>query len=99
LSASFRKDSYSGKYEARVSIGDGADYPVTDLKWRALGRKLVGDGGEVRWGPEELRERLSAQKLYVSFGLSRLHQGRYWPLVVGVHPVPDYEVEIDYLDP
>jgi len=43
----------------------------------------------------ELFERLHADALYLTLGLSRAYQGQYWPLVVGVHVVPDYDAVID----
>jgi hypothetical protein len=42
-----------------------------------------------------LVERLRADAIYLTLGLSRNYQGQYWPLVVGVHVVPDYEATID----
>jgi hypothetical protein len=70
--------------------------PVTDLKWRALGRSwLPGDGGTLPLDHEALLGRLSAEALYLALGLSRSWQGEYWPLVVGVHVVPDYEAEME----
>jgi hypothetical protein len=64
---------------------------VTDLKWRALGRKWLTDCGErLDLGPQELFERLKAKELYLTVGLSRAWKGKCWPLVVGVHAVPDY---------
>jgi len=95
----FRRDAYSRKFEARLGIEGGPLYPVTDLKWRALGRTLVPDGGELAFDTPALAEKLGARAMYLSFGLSRLHEGRYWPLVVGVHAVPDYEAQIDYSEP
>lgn len=105
--ARFSLDAYSGKYEARMGFvlpGD-ANHPrainqrgvsVTDLKWRALGRVWLGDEGAVlTLTHEALHERLSAEALYLAVGLSRSWQGEYWPLVVGVHVVPDYEIAID----
>ena len=99
VSAVFRKDTYSGKYDARLVIEGRGDYPVTDLKWRAFGRTLVAGGGEALFDADAVRQKLNAENIYVSFGLSRLHEGRYWPLIVGVHTVPDYEVEINYAEP
>jgi hypothetical protein len=29
-------------------------------------------------------------------GLSRLHYGKHWPILVGVHTLPALEVEVDY---
>ena len=40
---------------------------------------------------DELFERLNVEAVYLAVGLSREWQGEYWPLVVGVHVVPDYE--------
>jgi hypothetical protein len=41
---------------------------------------------------DALFERLDADAVYLAIGLSRNWQGVYWPLVIGVHVVPDYEV-------
>jgi hypothetical protein len=68
---------------------------VTDLKWRALGRAWVRQGGKLRLHRELFFQRLEAQDLYLSLGLSRNWQGQYWPLVVGVHLIPDYQATID----
>jgi hypothetical protein len=105
--ASFSLDTYSGKYEARMGflLGGEADHPraasrrgvsVTDLKWRALGRSWLGhEGGHLALNQEALYERLDAEALYLAVGLSRNWKGEYWPLVIGVHVVPDYAVKID----
>lgn len=102
--ARFSLDGYSGKYEARMSfvLGGEADHPravgargvsVTDLRWCALGRSwLGGRGGALTLEHERLLERLNAESVYLAIGLSRNWQGRYWPLVIGVHVVPDYVV-------
>ncbi len=102
--ARFSLDAYSGKYEARLSfvLGGEADHrraagprgiSVTDLKWCALGRSWLGDReGTLTLDQKSLFERLNARSLYLAIGLSRKWQGEYWPLVVGVHVVPDYVV-------
>lgn len=102
--ASFSLDRYSGKYETRMGfvLAGDANHPqatgqrgvsVTDLKWQALGRAWLGkESSRLTMKHEELWERLNAQALYLTVGLSRSWQGEYWPLVVGVHVVPDYEV-------
>ena len=105
--ARFSLDRYSGKYEARMGfvLAGDANHPratgrngvsVTDFKWRALGRAwLGGGGGFLTLDHDALCERLDAEALYLAVGLSRNWQGEYWPLVVGVHIVPDYEVEVN----
>jgi hypothetical protein len=66
---------------------------VTDLKWRALGRAWLGEGGgHLEFSDRELCEQLSTDTLYLTLGLSRSWKGKCWPLVVGVHSVPDYEL-------
>lgn len=104
----FTCDSYSGEYQARLGFQlDGQDYPTdnsqrgmvaTDLKWRALGRDWLTQEGRQRLCLDhaELSKRLAATVIYVSIGLSRTFEGKIWPLVIGVHPVPDYTIAIDY---
>jgi len=100
MQASFSLDAYSGKYEARMSLtlpGDitRVNVSVTDLKWRALGRTWLESGGQLALEHAPLKERLRADAIYLTLGLSRNYQGQYWPLVVGVHVVPDYDAAID----
>jgi hypothetical protein len=102
ISASFQLDAYSGKYDARIrlpGVSDARGFPCTDLRWRALGRRLLPRGGTLQLDAEGLRERLDAQQIYVTLGLARQFDGKYWPLVVGVHCVPDYEVVVDPKNP
>jgi hypothetical protein len=100
VQAHFSLDAYSHKYEARMSWtlpGDLArtSVSVTDLKWHALGRAWLGNGGQLTLEHSALVERLRADAIYLTLGLSRHYQGQYWPLVVGVHVVPDYDATID----
>jgi hypothetical protein len=102
--ARFSLDAYSGKYEARMGfvLAGDVNHPqtmskrgvsVTDLKWRALGRVWLGEkGGRLTLDHDALLERLGVEALYLAVGLSRNWQGEYWPLVIGVHTVPEYEV-------
>lgn len=103
----FRLDAYSGHFEARLAFGlDGRTYrgsvakgglSVTDLKWRALGRAwLPEEGGWTEFEAGDLETRFGIEKIYLAIGLTRTYQGRCWPIVVGVHTVPDYEAAVDY---
>jgi hypothetical protein len=106
----FSLDTYSGKYAAHLGFvlpGDArpalgttpSGVPVTDLKWRALGRAwLGGREGTLEIDDETVRIRLGADAMYLALGLSRSWQGKHWLLVVGVHVVPDYQVEINLSD-
>ena len=100
--AEFALDAESGKYEARmgfalsgVAVHPRAASPhgaaVTDLRWRDLGRTWLAEGeNRLAMGHTALLDQLHCQMLYLVVGLSRSWQGEYWPLVVGVHTVPDY---------
>ena len=83
-----------GGNHPRATSGRGV--PVTDLKWLGLGRSwLPGAGGSLSVDHEALFERLGAQAIYLALGLSRNWEGEFWPLVVGVHVVPDYEAQME----
>ena len=105
--ASFSSDARSGEYEARVGFRLGGlrhehanspgGLPVTDIKWRALGRTWLGDSPtELTLNASELARRLESTDIYLALGLSRGFKGEHWLLVIGVHAVPDYAVTIDY---
>ena len=103
VTADFSLDGYSGRYEARLEWpgcppaprGSGG-HPVTDLRWRALGRQLLTkEGGTLTLGGDRLREAVVGEPLYLSVGLSRSFQGQMWPMVVGVHCLPDYKANVD----
>jgi hypothetical protein len=106
LWATFNHDDYSGKYEARLGFRfrieqnlDGTQQQgvhVTDLKWRSLGRTWLGSASRLQLDQSELKTRLGADTFFLSIGLGRPFNGKQWPLVIGVHPVPDYEMVIDY---
>lgn len=110
LGATFSHDEYAGKYEARLSFGGqpvgASSLPCTDLKWRAFGRSLLAKEGasstdqQVRTlslTNQELRQALGGERaIWLALGLTRELHGRRWPLVVGVHTIPDYEAAIDY---
>jgi hypothetical protein len=109
VTATFRHDTYNGKYEARLAFPGlphgTASAPCTDLKWRAWGRKLlesrrVAPDGEgvhtLTVAGAELRAALGVEDVWLALGTTRNYQGHYWPLVVGVHTLPDYEADVDY---
>ena len=98
--AQFTMDHYSGKYEVRLKIPEmgSRSLPVTDIKWRALGRRIIGKDECLSLGLDEIRVKLNIKRVFVALGLGRLYEGKHWPLVVGVHTWPDYESVIDYDD-
>jgi len=103
----FKLDAYTGGFEARISFGlqgrrySGSyargGYPVTDLKWRALGRTwLPPEGGWVDFHEGDLEARLGLCEIYLAVGLTRSYKQAFWPMIIGVHTVPDYEAIVDY---
>ena len=102
----FTLDPYSRKYEARLafSLGDQAflgstskgGLPVTDLKWRALGRVWLAEANRLDFDSQSLCEKLGADEVYLTVGLSRTYEGQTWLLVLAVHTVPDFDSAIDY---
>jgi hypothetical protein len=107
LTGCFRLDPYSGHFDARLAFGlAGRSYrgsipkgglAVSDLKWRALGRAwLPEEGGWTEFDASDLEARLGIHEIYLAVGLTRSYQGSFWPLVIGVHTLPDYEAVLDY---
>lgn len=104
--AEFTLDADTGKYEARMgfTLSGVPDHPraasprgatVTDLRWRDLGQTWLGeDERRLTLGHDALFDQLGCQSLYLVIGLSRLWKGEHWPLVVGVHTVPDFQWQI-----
>jgi hypothetical protein len=111
LTATFSHDEYAGKYEARLSFGGQPtatpSLPCTDLKWRAFGRAMLAKekasstNQQIRTislTNQELRQALGVggHVIWLALGLTRELHGRRWPLIVGVHTIPDYEATLDY---
>ncbi len=98
LSATMKLDPYSSKLEMKVwaeELGVPRPIPCTDIHWRALGRKLLGNGGMKNMEWRELSALLDCREVYLTLGLARQFEGEYWPLIVGVHTIPAYDVDID----
>jgi hypothetical protein len=74
-----------------------SDAGCTDLRIRALGRKMIEkSGGEKCVLSDEDFLRHGKQLTYFTIGLSRQFQGKHWLILVGVHSVPELSVEIDF---
>jgi hypothetical protein len=109
VKASFELDAYTGKFEARLAFALGphqylgaraAGVSVTDLRWRALGRTwLPQAGGVLEFDLDALKARIGLRDLFLAIGLTRAFQSTCWPIVVGVHVAPEYEVAVDYGNP
>jgi len=102
FTATFDFDPVTRKLDPRLvcpALGLTTPLPVTDLRWRALGRARYTDTGRCSLPWSRLRAELGAERVYLAFGLSREFDGRLWPLVIGVHCVPDFEAVVDFRNP
>jgi len=98
----FRVAPSGSDVSVRSSFTAGADrlgdIACTDLRMRVLGRSMLAGKpheAELRLSEEDFGRRAKSE-VYLALGLSRLYQGKHWPLVVGVHSIPELDVEIDY---
>jgi hypothetical protein len=97
----FGQNKTGDDVQVRASFAVGGrgvrDVGCTDLRLRALGRKLLaGSAGATRRLTRDDFLAHGKEETYLAVGLSRLHQGKHWLLVVGVHTLPELAVEIDY---
>lgn len=71
------------------------DIGCTDLRMRALARKLLVHSKTATLTQLDFARHLK-RATYLAIGLSRLHHGKHWPILVGVHTLPELDVEVDY---
>jgi len=91
VDSAYRGSGDYGRRPRRLSFRVGTtnfDMPCTDLRWRFITR---GDRDV-----EALSNLSSAPNLYFALGLTRQYRGSYWPMVVGVHPIPRLAGTVDY---
>lgn len=101
FSFSFGMNRTGDDVSVRASFKVGAtgidDVGCTDLRMRALGRKLLEkSGGEKSMLSDEDFRRHDKQSTYLTIGLSRPFQGKHWLILVGAHTIPELTVEIDF---
>ncbi len=74
-----------------------ADVGCTDLRLRALGRRMLEKSGGKACSLDQADfERQGKGATYLAIGLSRLYHNKHWPILVGVHSLPELAVEVDY---
>jgi hypothetical protein len=90
-------DDVSVRASFKVGDVEVCDVGCTDLRMRALGRKLLeqSSGGKCLLSDEDFRRR-DKQETYLTIGLSRPFQGKHWLILVGAHTIPELAVEIDF---
>ncbi|MBU4311654.1 MAG: hypothetical protein KJ706_02905 [Candidatus Omnitrophica bacterium] len=99
VSVNFANISYTGKYQPILDFtfkGKSYSYKVTDIYWRALGRNLLAKGHNPVLKGKELQSILQYSKFFLTIGLGRQFKEKYWPFIVGIHTVPQFQVKIDY---
>ena len=102
VTGSFRQQPNSAHLEARLafklqgriyrgSVPKGG-FAITDPQWLAWGRTWLPEGGGwIEFDEGILAARHGIEEIYLVIGLSRFHQRRFEPVIVGVHTVPDYQ--------
>jgi hypothetical protein len=91
VNSAYRGSGDYGRRPRRLSFRVGTtnfDMSCTDLRWRSITR---GDRDV-----EALNRLSSSPNLYFALGLTRQYRGSYWPMVVGVHPIPRLTGTVDY---
>jgi hypothetical protein len=101
FSFSFGLNKTGEDINVRASFNIGGqevkDAGCTDLRVRALGRKLLKKSGGANCTlTHQDFLRSGKQATYLAVGLSRLYREKHWPILVGVHSLPELEVEVDY---
>ncbi|MBN2603553.1 MAG: hypothetical protein JXA91_05440 [Candidatus Thermoplasmatota archaeon] len=83
--------SLNDKYQPRIQFelnNEKYDFSCTDLKWRAYGKSIANI--------KNVEELIKERDIYFAIGLTRKFMDKYWPMVVGIHILPDYECKINY---
>lgn len=93
ISCSWMDGFVSGKYRPRIYFkfnSEHYNFPCSGLVWRKYGKDIAHREPSVNM--------LNSNDTYFAIGMTRLfktsHSETYWPMVIGVHPMSD--VEIDY---
>ena len=94
VEAMFGFDEETERFEARLVLTIGKLHnedgvPVADLYWREWGRQQLGEEEYLELDHPTLQQMLG--EVYVTLGLGP----RGGPLVIGVHTIPAYAVELD----
>jgi hypothetical protein len=87
------RNTFNERRQRRIvfRVGDNIlNLPCTDLRWRKITRNDRD--------AEALNSLKSANVIYFALGLPRIFQGHYYPMVVGVHPLPKLVGDVDYDD-
>ena len=73
--------------------------PCTDLKFLSFAKDLLDEQNTtyLRLNGEELKDLLKVEKFFIAVGLTaELYMEDYWPMVIGIHTIPDYTQKINY---
>ena len=73
--------------------------PCTDLKFLSFAKDLLDEQNTayLRLNGDDLKDLLKVEKFFIAVGLTaEPYKGDYWPMVIGVHAIPDYTQEINY---
>ncbi|GEM_PF-5483549 len=75
--------------------------PCTDLKFLSFAKDLLEEQNApyLRLNGDDLKDLLKVEKIFMAIGLTaELYVGDYWPMLIGVHTIPDYTQKTNYGD-
>lgn len=77
-----------------------SDLSCTDLKFRAFAKDLLKKKklNSLTLTGTQLQELLGFKQVFVAIGLTGEFRDEYWPMIIGIHTIPDYKQEINYDD-
>ena len=73
--------------------------PCTDLKFLSFAKDIIEEQNTsyLRLNGDDLKDLLKVEKFFIAVGLTaELYMRDYWPMVIGVHTIPDYTQKTDY---
>jgi len=73
--------------------------PCTDLKFLSFAKDLLDEQTTtyLRLSGQDLKDLLKVEKFFIAIGLTaELYKGDYWPMVIGIHTIPEYTQKTDY---
>ncbi|MDI6735777.1 MAG: hypothetical protein QME42_06235 [bacterium] len=90
-------DDIAVRVDFSVNSRNYSDIPCSDIKMRALGRKVLSYLGksEHRLFRQDF-DKKGYEQVFFAMGLTRPYKDKNWLMVIGVHTVPEYQAQIDF---
>jgi len=73
--------------------------PCTDLKFLSFAKNILDQENTsyLRLSGEDIKNILRVDNIFIVIGLTaEPFQGDYWPMIIGVHTIPDYQQNVEF---